>query len=152
MHPTPLLAPPAMTSNLDRYVRKSGQLSEQIESLHQKGARLDVPPAERGWQPRFDLYHHGEHVFIDIELPGVPPSALEVNSFPDRVVVRGEKPSLRSLSEREPVVSSREFGQFTSQFALPPGFVLASLEQRLELGVLHLKVGVAPREPALAGS
>jgi HSP20 family molecular chaperone IbpA len=113
---------------------------------------LAAEPQDPAWQPRFDLYLHGEHVFIDIELPGVPPSSLEVKSLPDRVVVRGDKPSLRSLAEREPIVSSREFGPFTSQFALPPGQVLTGLEQRLENGVLHLKVGIAPQDPAQADS
>ena len=152
MHPFPVLQGSAMTSHLDRYVRKSSQITEQIESLRIKGAQLKVEPQDPAWQPRFDLYLHGGHVFIDMELPGVPPSTLEVESFPDRVVVRGEKPSLRSHPERESVASSREFGPFTSQFALPPGQVLTGLEQRLDNGVLHLKIGIAPRETAQAES
>lgn len=148
MHPRLLLRQPPMTSNLDRYLRKSSQVSEQIESLQRKGERLDAEPAHPAWQPRFDVYLHGEHVFIDIELPGVPPASLEVETLPDRVIVRGEKPSLRSLPDREPMVSSREFGPFNSQFALPPGHVMAGVEQRLENGVLHLKVALAPSQPA----
>jgi HSP20 family molecular chaperone IbpA len=91
-------------------------------------------------------------VFIDIELPGVPPSALTVESQPDRIVVRGEKPSLANLVDRETLAASREFGPFTSEFALPADHVLTSLEQRLEHGVLHLKAGIALRQALPAQS
>jgi len=131
-----------MTSNLDRYLRKSSQLGEQIDLLQRKGERLAREPVAMPWQPRFDVYHHGDHLFIDIEIPGVPQQNLTVSSQPGKVLVQGEKPSLNALAEREPISTSREFGPFSFQFAVPPGYAVAGLEQRLEHGVLHLKIGI----------
>lgn len=129
-----------MTSKLDRFLQRSNQMGEEIQSLQNKTPPLEGSSNNKHWQPRFEMYHHHDSLFIDVELPGVPPGAIEVESRPDMVLVRGEKPGFANLPEREEIVSSREYGPFATQFAVPPGFALDRLEQRLENGVLHLRI------------
>jgi HSP20 family molecular chaperone IbpA len=137
-----------MSSNLDRFLQRSAQLREEIETLQRKGTNIPGDSGGKTWHPRFELYHYQDHLFIDIELPGVPETAVEVEPHPDLVIVRGHKPTLEDLPDREQIVSSREYGPFASQFAMPPGYVLDALDQRLENGVLHLKVRIALRHAA----
>ncbi|MCH8884829.1 MAG: Hsp20/alpha crystallin family protein [SAR324 cluster bacterium] len=134
-----------MNSDLDSFVQRSTQLGEQIESLHRRGKSYVDDSHNDSWQPLFDLYHHQNYLFIDIELPGLPPSAVEVVSDPELVVVKGHKPTSKDLPEREDIVAAREYGQFASQFAMPPGYRLKDLDRRMENGVLHLKIEIEPR-------
>ena len=134
-----------MSSHLDRILNRTAQLAGEIDSLQEAGRADQAQAAERVWQPRFELYHHQERLFIDLEVPGVPAAALRVEPHPDLVIVRGHKPNLSDLPAREQIVSSREFGPFTSQFAIPAGYALEELDQRLENGVLHLKIRISPR-------
>jgi len=140
-----------MSSKLDRFIQRSAQLGQEIESLQLKRGGPEQPAGNTGWQPRFEIYHHLDHLFIDVELPGVTSDSLQVEPREHLVVVRGEKPGLAHLPDREEIVSTREYGPFSCQFALPPGYTLDRLEQRLDNGVLHLKVRIIPR-PALANA
>lgn len=133
-----------MTVDLDAMVRKSAHLDRQIDALQRKGERYEAGGDDGSWHPLFDLYHHDNHVFVDIELPGVPPSTVEVEPHERMVVVRGEKPSLKSLPNREEIVTARQYGPFSTQFALPDGYALQHLDQRMEHGVLHLRIALEP--------
>lgn len=134
-----------MSSDLESFVQKSTQLGEQIESLHRRGEIYADDSENDSWQPQFDLYHHQNFLFIDIELPGVPPSAVEVVSAPELIVVKGHKPTSKELPDREDIVAAREYGRFASQFAMPTGYRLKELDRRMENGVLHLKIEIEPR-------
>lgn len=134
-----------MSSKLDRFIERSAQIRAEIHSLQAKGNGPEQAPIEKGWHPRFEVYHHQDALFIDVELPGVPSEGVIVEPRPDMVNLRGEKPSLGDLPDREEIASSREYGPFSCQFAIPRGFVLDHLDQRLANGVLHLKIRIAPR-------
>ena len=134
-----------MSTDLVAIVRKSAKLDSQIESLQKKSKRFEADPREQTWQPVFDVYHHGEHMFVDLELPGVPQGTIQVDQEPTAIVVSGEKPSLESVPHREDHVSARNFGNFRTQFALPPGFEVQELDRRMENGVLHLKITLLPQ-------
>ena len=137
-----------MSSKLDRLFERSARLGVEIESLRRQEKRAPGEAGAQLWQPRFELYHDQDHLFIDLELPGVPESAVEVVRHPDLVIVRGHKPPLEEPPDREPVVSTREYGAFSSEFAVPPGYVVNGMERRLENGVLHLRIRLIPRPAA----
>lgn len=134
-----------MSSKLDRFLHRSARLGEEMATLRRKVLPAASDPAGDLWQPRLEVYHHQNDLFIDIELPGVPAAALEVETHPNLVVVRGHKATLEDLADRAQVLSTREYGPFVSQIAIPGGYVLEGCEQRLENGVLHLKFGISPR-------
>ena len=136
-----------MSTDIQRFVQKSAQLGEQIETLQRKG-RHHVVGDPHMWEPLFDLYHFGESRFIDIELPGVPPAAVEVETEPAMILVKGAKPIANDHPTREDVVSMRRFGSFACSFAAPPGQVIADVVRRMAHGVLHLKVTVRPQNSA----
>ena len=141
-----------MANDLGNIVQKSIRVAEQIENLERRGDRIDSAPDKEGWQPPFDLYHVHDQMFIDLELPGVPPSLVDVLQEPGMIVVRGEKPELNADLAREEIISKRRFGTFVCQFAIPPGHAAIDLEQKMENGMLHLKAKMAPESTTLVES
>lgn len=132
-----------MNTDLRGFVQKSAQLGERIDTLQRKTTNLAAPANGGSWQPIFDLYHIRDHMFIDLELPGVPQSLLDVEMKPGMIVVRGEKPG-NPLEDKEDTIAARTFGKFRCRFALPEGLEISSLDRRLENGVLHLKLKLLP--------
>ena len=133
-----------MTVELQRYVQKSVQLNDQIESLQRKGDHITVESGAGIWQPHFGLYHVDDNIFIDIELPGVPESLVTVDATADLIVVKGNKPAMSAQRQCEEILTTRQFGEFSCNFAAPPGMTITHIDKRFENGVLHLKVGMLP--------
>ena len=136
---------------MQNLMQKSVQLGGAIDSLQHKGLHLNNSRVERSWQPAFDISRVDPYLYIDVELPGVPPTLVEVVSHQDQLLeVRGRKPLPTATGERDELVSQLVFGAFSCQFALPDGMWLANLDQRLENGVLHLRVEMRAATPNLS--
>ena len=116
----------AMRDRMEQLLEKSRQAAEQ---------RL---PGENPWQPQADIYEDELRLIVEIDLPGVPQEAIQVQIEDDILLVSGE----RQLPEVAETVSQqhgeRTWGKFARQFVLPPEIdsnrTLASCEQ----GVLRI--------------
>ncbi|MDH4225247.1 MAG: Hsp20 family protein [Deltaproteobacteria bacterium] len=132
-----------MSQDLQTLMQKSVQLGETIDSLHQKAKPVDQPPAPKPWQPSYNLYRHKNHLYIDIELPGVPSTSVSVtHGDHSLVMVKGMKPRPEGMLGIEDFVSSRIFGPFTCLFAAPLHTRLTNVDHVLQNGVLSIKAGL----------
>jgi len=113
-----------------------GDLKEELVHSLQKYVEVDEP------EPEVPLIGSGAGAGVDSD---------DTDVTADRMTEEELLKGLEGLAppeevpDREPVVSTREYGAFSSEFAMPPGYVLGGMERRLENGVLHLRIRLTPR-------
>lgn len=88
-----------------------------------------------------DLRTDGDQYVLEIELPGVEPSAVQVYALGDALVVEGHKrpalpPDIRPAYDR----AERDYGPFRRAFDLPGPADLSKTEASLRAGVLCIRV------------
>jgi HSP20 family protein len=77
---------------------------------------------------------------INVEVPGIPASEIEVEAEKGLLVIRGEKKEEREEKERDCVRSERSFGAFERRIALPRDADLDTIEAKASDGVLTITV------------
>ena len=82
-----------------------------------------------GWAPAVDIREDNKEIALEVELPGIKPSDVEVMAENGVLTIRGEKQSASTegIGGRYHVVE-RSYGSFTRSFQLPTGVD----EQRIE--------------------
>lgn len=93
--------------------RRPLRRSDDLEIVPSKGRR------EAAWSPRMNLYGDDEALILTIDLPGVPPEAVEVKVADGMVTVTGIRP--RSLLHRGLDIYLQEAprGLFSRSLRLP---------------------------------
>jgi HSP20 family protein len=89
-----------------------------------------------------DAYRHGEAVEVDIDLPGVDPSDIELTVEQNVLTVK----TLRQrtpIEGEEVIASERPQGRFTRQLFLGENLDSGRVEASYENGVLHVTIPVA---------
>ena len=90
--------------------------------------------------PRVDIWHDGDYLFIQVDLPGVSPEDIDVLIDEYSLTVEGER---RDRRER---LSERGSGRFERVIPLPQHVDTNEAEAQFENGVLEIKVrAIAPR-------
>lgn len=119
-----------------------------------------------GWVPAVDIREDNKEIALEIELPGIKPSDVEVTAENGVLTIRGEKQSTSSEgSEGRYHVVERSYGSFTRSFQLPTGVDEQRIEADFVDGVLVVRIPKAalaqPRrieirnsgsQPAIQGS
>lgn len=88
------------------------------------------------------LWEDGQAVYIDVEVPGVSLSDLDVSLENGRLTIRGERKQAECKSEF--VHDERFWGQFERTVTLHEWVDSGSIEATLQDGVLHLKLSKRP--------
>lgn len=99
--------------------------------------------AGKNWTPRVDLLEHDDKIVIDVELPGVDPSTVEVNLAGNMLTVRGgqavpppEPGAVVHVQERRP-------GPFQRSIPMPVPVNADNVNAEAVNGVLHIRVAKA---------
>ena len=122
--------------------------------------------ARSGWAPPIDVREDSKEIVLEVELPGIKPSDVEVTSENGVLTIRGEKQSKTTESkEGRYHVTERSYGSFTRSFQLPNGVDERRIEADFSDGLLLVRVPKAslaqPRrieirnsasQPAIQGS
>lgn len=92
-----------------------------------------------GWFPVADAYETGGAMVLQVELPGIDQSDLDVRVDRGELVIQGER-----RMEREPAGEyhrvERSYGKFVRRFPLPPGTDRESVEAVYRDGVLRVEL------------
>jgi len=73
-----------------------------------------------GWAPAVDVREDNKEIVLEVELPGIRPSDVEVTAENGVLTIRGEKQSTSSENtEGRYHVVERSYGSFTRSFQLP---------------------------------
>lgn len=119
-----------------------------------------------GWVPAVDIREDNNEIALEIELPGIKPSDVEVTAENGVLTIRGEKQSASTEgNEGRYHVVERSYGSFTRSFQLPTGVDEQRIEADFTDGVLTVRIPKAalaqPRrieirnsgsQPAIQGS
>lgn len=95
---------------------------------------------DENWIPRVDVYEKPGEIVVEVEVPGVGQSDLDITVQSTRVEIKGMKKE-RSSSERIRYLRlEREFGSFRRLVALPAAVVPDRAKAFLHNGVLTLQL------------
>ena len=101
-----------------------------------------------------DAFRHGDEFVINVDLPGVDPSAIDITVERNVMTLKAERAWRRS-EEDQVLMSERPQGTFTRQLYLGEGLDAERVNARYEHGVLTLTIPVAekakPRKVEVAG-
>lgn len=90
------------------------------------------------WQPPIDIFEDHENILIVIEIPGVKPEQIYVESTPGLLVIRGEIPPVES--QMVPRYRERNIRGFLRQIPLPPQANPDQAEAFYQNGLLEIKI------------
>ena len=94
-----------------------------------------------GWVPAVDVREDNKELVLEIELPGIKPSDVEVTAENGVLTIRGEKQSTSTEgSEGRYHVVERTYGSFTRSFQLPSAIDERSIEADFEDGLLSVRI------------
>ena len=110
----------------------------------------DLLTAEKFYQPALDIYETRDSIRIEIELPGVSASEIELYSIGDTIYLKANKYDPEPIGSRSGsgrlnfVCMERKFGRFRRKVELPtPGNTQAA-EAVYRDGVLRVDVPKVP--------
>lgn len=90
--------------------------------------------------PAVDLYENAEAYLAVIEVPGVPPEAIEVRVEGDWLMIRGASQRLRVSRSAHAVRLERTHGGFSRSIRLSQPVDAERIETYVEHGALHARL------------
>ena len=94
-----------------------------------------------GWAPAVDIREDSKEITLEVELPGIKPSDVEVVAENGVLTIRGEKQSTSTDgSEGRYHVVERSYGSFTRSFQLPTGMDEQRIEADFNDGLLTVRI------------
>ncbi|KAF2069780.1 hypothetical protein CYY_008903 [Polysphondylium violaceum] len=106
---------------------------------------------EPSFEPNVDLYETKDTVYIELEVPGVEKSDINIdwNSNASKLVVSGarKKNELLSNNDSKLLVNELEYGNFKREIKLNSNLInLPSINANLNNGVLLIKISKKPQD------
>jgi len=98
----------------------------------------------QSWVPRMESYRKENDYVIKVDLPGVDPNDVHVQTEGNLLTISGE----RKGEEKGPEYRETFYGKFERQISLPQGVEADKITARYEHGVLEIRV---PLPAQLAG-
>lgn len=94
-----------------------------------------------GWAPPVDVREDAKEIVLEVELPGIKPSDVEVTAENGIITIRGEKQSTTTEgTEGRYHVVERSYGSFTRSFQLPTGVDERRIDADFMDGLLIIRV------------
>ena len=114
----------------------------EVERIWQDYLGPARPPGPEVVPAPVDVYETDAAIVIDVELPGVPASAIEVSVSTDVLVVEGERQD--ALLSRGPGAryhhAERAHGRFQRILEIPRAGDMRRLEAQLQGGILKITI------------
>jgi HSP20 family protein len=94
-----------------------------------------------GWAPAVDIREDSKEIVLEVELPGIKPSDVEVTAENGVLTIRGEKQSTSTEgTEGRYHVIERSYGSFTRSFQLPTGVDERRIDAEFQDGLLNVHI------------
>ncbi|MGZ8469572.1 MAG: Hsp20/alpha crystallin family protein, partial [Gemmatirosa sp.] len=113
-------------------------LDETVSSL-QPGLHTGARTGRPTWAPAADVRESDSEYVLELEVPGIDPSALELTVDRGVLTVAGERTYATRENERVHV-RERMDGRFARTFRLPKGFDESAIAAETEHGVLRIRL------------
>ena len=90
-----------------------------------------------------DLYRDGETYYVNIDLPGVDPSSIDIDVEDRTLTVRAERKAAPAGKDHEWLTRERPTGTFARQLTLGNGLASEKIEANYNDGVLTVSIPVS---------
>ncbi len=124
--------------------------TELEQEMHTLLDRIGARPWMEGfgWKPDSDIYRDGRTLVVEVELPGIDPSAnLEVQVEGNVLQITGARSQSPDVNEADRYVTERRFGRFARHVMLPGPVDPAAVTAGYANGLLTVRVAL-PEHPA----
>ncbi len=117
-----------------------------LEAAFSQGERaLDVMGlrGDRTWSPGVDVIETADSVLVDVELPGIDPSTVDITLAGNMLTIKGVAPVKPSLEGQTIHLVERRQGTFERSIPLPAPADPEKVSAEASLGVLHVRIAKA---------
>lgn len=120
--------------------RPLSRRAESLDALERMMARLfeDMPEPMGGEGYPVDINEEDDQLIVDAELPGFNKDEIDVSVDDDMLTIQAERSS--EPSKGRPHLQERRFTRVQRSFRLPSPVDPASVDAKLEGGVLHMEM------------
>ena len=126
----------SLSSTLDRMWTLNRALDQALAAGFDRTAR-----APQLWVPAMDVAEKADAYLINVELPGVEPSQVEINFEQNVLTIRGTKPrSFDAEGEYRVYTAERVSGEFERSVRLPDFVDSERIEASYSNGLLQILV------------
>jgi HSP20 family protein len=109
------------------------EMDEMLNSVNSWRGTGDMP-----WTPPVNVREDAENIVVDVELPGIDPSQVDIAVEGQVLTITGEKRDERQEERESYRLVERRYGRFERSFTIPRGVDPDRIEARFDRGVLHL--------------
>lgn len=114
----------------------------RLDSFFGRVVGDDGGAASRAWSwAPVAMWQDDDHVFIEIDMPGMSDNDIELTVHNDRFYIRGER---KPEEGRRYLYNGRSYGRFERTIVLPDGVQADEVKATLNDGVLHVQL---PKRP-----
>lgn len=134
---------------LEPLSRLRGEVDRAFDEFPSRWPGLSVPSQLAAIMPApaIEMTETDKAYKVSVEVPGIPPEALEVEAEQGLLVIKGEKKAHREEKERDYARSERTYGSFERRLALPHDAELDQIKAKAHDGVLKINI---PRDGKVA--
>ncbi|HEY0332352.1 MAG TPA: Hsp20/alpha crystallin family protein [Stenotrophomonas sp.] len=120
-----------------------------------QAARPATAANSEQWQPRVDIREEPTAFVLHADLPGIDPSAIEVQMDRNILSIKGERTSEGLAQDQQRLLAERRQGAFERRFALPDTADAEGITATGRHGVLEIRIPkkaeAAPRRIVVDG-
>lgn len=115
-----------------------------------RGSNAGTTPARSSssaWAPTVDISTRGDDLLVCVDLPGIKPEDVELETGDNQLLVRGEYRNEQERGEKGQGYwyTERSYGSFYRSIPLPPGINTDNAQASFKNGVLEVRLPGAAR-------
>ncbi|MGE3316330.1 MAG: Hsp20/alpha crystallin family protein [Planctomycetaceae bacterium] len=132
-----------ITASADKLRR---EFDRWLEAAFSQGERaLDVIGlrGDRPWSPGIDVIETVDAILVEVELPGVDPSTVDITLVGNMLTIKGTAPVRPTLEGQAVHLVERKHGSFDRSIPLPAPADPEKVSAEASLGVLHIRIAKA---------
>lgn len=120
------------------------RLNKLFEDTLAGSRRLEAELLPTSWTPPVDIYETDKEIVLEIEVPGMTQSDIQVEVRESLLLVRGERRRVRVIDRENYHRRERSYGMFQRCFSLPKNIQPDQVRAQCRDGVLEV---VVPKTP-----
>lgn len=100
-------------------------------------------PGERTWGMPMDAYRKDDMFLLQLDIPGIDAESVELTVDNNVLTIKATRHAPTMQEGVEPVISERQWGEFTRQVLLGNNLDLSRIQADYDAGVLTVSIPVA---------
>ncbi|GAB6161771.1 Hsp20/alpha crystallin family protein [Desulfothermus naphthae] len=129
---------------------KSTDLFVEIQNMKKRADKImeqtfgrfanNNEPTSTTWEPATDVYETEKYYVIQMEIPGVEKSDIQIELKGEELIICGIKRLIKETPRCSYMILERSYGPFIRKFSLPKDIDLDSISASMDIGILMIKL------------